>query len=66
MTMLRKEALGVCQIGVYAVVREKPVRPRWIATACSGVWNYRQEFASLADAYLELTGEPLRQGRSRK
>lgn len=66
MAMIRREAKGDYQIGIYAVVHD-PVPatrtgavPPWRATTDFG---YDKRFRTLSAAYKELTGEPLRTPR---
>ena len=67
MAMIRKESRGDYQIGIYSVfldpakgsraaMADKP-KP-WRATTGFG---FERRFRTLGDAYLFLTGEPLRQ-----
>lgn len=65
---MRKEAKGDYQIGIYAVVHDPipPTRtgkvPPWRASTDFG---FEKRFRTLADAHQYLTGEPLRQKRTR-
>lgn len=60
MAMIRKESAGDYQIGIWSVRRAGRA---WVAQA-SGPGTIGdgspQRFTTLADAYLQLTGEPLR------
>lgn len=59
MSMARKDVAGEYQIGIYTVTRL--ARNRWEAWSTCILGEYRQEFSTLAAAYLHLTGEPMRQ-----
>jgi len=59
MTMMRKEAAGDYQIGIWSVRREGR---RWLAQSGDGSPHY---YASLHAAYLALTGEPWGQAESK-
>ena len=57
MTMMRKEAAGDYQIGIWSVRKEGRV---WIAQATGPgtIGDERHLFVTLGAAYLALTGEP--------
>lgn len=65
MSMARKDGPGLYQVGIYQVRREGR---SWLAHATGPGTigdGFAGSFPSLAGAYLALTGEPLRQTRSR-
>lgn len=64
MAMIRKECAGDYQVGIYRVTRllkgkaNRGAGP-WLVEDRDG--NFLRRFRSLAAAYLQLTGEPLRE-----